>query len=363
MPRHPVARSAVLLVNLGSPAKPTTQAVRTYLAEFLSDPRVIDLPRWQWWPILHGIILRIRPRRSAALYRKIWFAEGAPLVVITRRQRDALARKLSQYGHEGIVVEYAMRYGKPSIAGCIRALKTRGVDQILVIPMYPQYADSTTASVFDGVAQALARERYLPELRFVHHFHDDPRYIAALAASFNQYCDEQGEPERLLLSFHGVPRRYLDEGDPYFCFCHRTARLLGEALAFPSGRIQLVFQSRFGREEWLKPYADETLARLPAQGVKRVAVMCPGFSADCLETLEEMAITNRALFLEHGGKRYDYIPALNDSSAQIELLYRLMCSHTENWPRFACGAVVDGAIAAAADQRAENWQSRQRITQ
>ena len=359
MPRHPVRRSAVLLVNLGSPAEPTARALRIYLAEFLSDPRVIDLPRWQWWPILHGIVLRRRPRRSAALYRKIWLAEGAPLLVITRRQRDALAATLSRQGHEGIVVDYAMRYGKPSIAGRLHALKAKGVDQILVIPMYPQYADSTTASVFDGVSQALARERYLPELRFVHHWHDDPHYIAALAASFTRYCAEQGSPERLLLSFHGVPRRYLVAGDPYFCFCHQTARLLTEALAFPPERIHLVFQSRFGREEWLRPYADETLACLPAKGVKRVAVMCPGFVADCLETLEEMAIANRALFLEQGGERYDYLPALNDSPALVELLYHLVCRHTRDWPRFARGATPD--TGAAADRRARAWQSRQRI--
>ena len=360
MPQHLARRSAVLLVNLGSPAEPTTPALRAYLAEFLSDPRVIDLPRWQWWPILYGIILRRRPKRSAALYRKIWLAEGAPLLVITRRQRDALGEKLRQCGHESILVEYAMRYGEPSIASRLAALKGRGVDQMLVIPMYPQYADSTTASVFDGVAQALARTRYLPEVRFVHHWHDDPHYIAALAASFTEHCAQHGQPERLLLSFHGVPRRYLDSGDPYFCFCHRTARLLTRALAFPAQRIQLVFQSRFGREEWLKPYADETLVSLAAQGVKHIAVMCPGFVADCLETLEEMAIANRALFLDHGGERYDYIAALNDSPAQIDLLYRLICRHTQDWPRFAHGATADAEAAATADRRARSWQATQR---
>lgn len=322
---------AVLLVNLGSPDEPTPRALRRYLAEFLSDTRVIDLPRWKWWPILHGIILRVRPRHSAKLYQKVWTSAGSPLVVTTQKQRDALAAQFCLQGASDVIVDYAMRYGKPSLREKIDALKSCGVTKILVVPMYPQYSDTTTASVFDGVAQAVSKSRFLPEIRFVHHWHDDARYIAALVRSFDDYLLAHGEPDELLLSFHGVPQRYFKEGDPYYLACQETAQLFREAAHFPSERIRLVFQSRFGREPWLQPYADKTLEKLPQEGVKKVAVMCPGFAADCLETLEEMALRNREVFMAHGGESYDYIPALNADAAHIDLLYQLSGEHMLDW--------------------------------
>lgn len=331
---HRVAKSAVLLVNLGSPDAPTPAALRRYLAEFLSDPRVIDLPRWQWWPLLHGIILPLRPKKSAALYQKIWTADGAPLIAITRKQTDALAEALAEQGMGDVIVDYAMRYGNPSLAERLAALAAQNVENLLVIPMYPQYAGPTTASVLDGLAQAFKTQRFVPQWRFVHHWHDHPRYIQALANRFSDYLQQEGVPDRLLLSYHGVPERYRREGDPYFCHCHKTSRLLAEAIDFPSERVQMVFQSRFGREPWLQPYADETLDSLPGQGVAHVAVMCPGFSADCLETLEEMAIANRQRFLNAGGKRYDYLAALNDQPDHIALLLDLIKQQTQGWADF-----------------------------
>lgn len=352
------AKTAVLLINLGSPQAPTKQALRPYLAEFLSDPRVIDLPRWQWLPILYGIVLNVRPKKSAEAYKQIWWDEGSPLLVITQRQTAALRANLATHGLGHIVVDYAMRYGEPSIAGKLQGLAAQGVEHLLVLPMYPQYADATTASVFDGVAQALAKQRFIPELRVVRNWHDHPLYIAALAASVRRHFAEHGTPQRLMLSFHGVPKRYLLEGDPYFCQCHKTGRLLAEALALDEEAYQLVFQSRFGNEEWLQPYADKTLEVLPKQGVTSVSVMCPGFSADCLETLEEMAMGNRELFLSSGGERYDYIPCLNDDAAHIELLSALVRQHGQGWAAFDAPESPDEDGAESALQRREAWENR-----
>lgn len=326
-----VSKSAILLINLGSPDAPTAAALRPYLREFLSDRRVIDLPRWQWIPILYGIVLNVRPKKSAALYEKVWSDDGAPLIVITEKQVEALRKKLAERGQGDILVDYAMRYGSPSVAEKINTLKARGVTQFLFVPMYPQYADATTASVMDAVHLALAEARAMPEYRFVHHWYDDPDYIEALAQSYREYVATHGEPQELLLSFHGIPKRYGEEGDPYPEHCHRTAALLAERINLPNERVRTVFQSRFGSEEWLKPYADETIEQLPAQGIKRVAVMCPGFTADCLETLEEMAETNREVFMENGGEVYDYIPALNASPAHIDLLLKLIDAQTQDW--------------------------------
>lgn len=325
---------AVLLINLGSPVAPTKQAVKPYLAEFLSDPRVIDLPRWQWLPILYGIVLNFRPKKSAHAYEQIWWEGGSPLIVITERQVNALREMLAAKGLEHIIVDYAMRYGSPSIASKLKALSDQGVDKVMVLPMYPQYADATTASVFDGVAQALAKQRFIPELRVVRDWYDHPLYIQALADSVRKHFAEFGQPQKLLLSFHGVPKRYILEGDPYLYHCEKTVELLVKELGLGSDEYQLVFQSRFGREEWLQPYADKTIEALPDQGVKSVSVICPGFSADCLETLEEMAMGNRDLFLEHGGERYDYIPCLNDNKLHIELLAELVCQHGQGWTVF-----------------------------
>lgn len=338
---HPpvVGKSGLLLVNLGSPDAPTAAALRPYLAEFLSDPRVIDLPRWQWLFILHAFILRKRPKQSAELYAKIWTDAGAPLIEITRQQAEALRRSLQQDGMRGeLIVDYAMRYGNPSIESKLRALQAQGVNQLLIVPMYPQYCDATTATVIDAVSDAFKKMRYMPEWRFVHHWHDEPAYIAALAETVREYLQDQPMPEKLLLSFHGVPQRYLHEGDPYHCFCQKTARLVAESLGLAPSQYMVVFQSQFGKEVWLQPYADESIERLAKEGVKSLAVICPGFSADCLETLEEMAGANRELFLHHGGERYDYIPALNARPDHIALLQALVLRHTQDWPAFAQGS-------------------------
>lgn len=352
-PRHKTPRTAVLLINLGSPDAPTKAALRTYLHEFLSDPRVIDLPRWQWLPILHGIILRTRPAKSARAYQKIWQEDGSPLLIITKRQTQALRDLLP----ENIIVDYAMRYGNPSAADKLKTLARQGVERLLVIPMYPQYADATTASVFDGVAQALAKQRFIPELRIVRNWHDHPRYIQALAESIRQHFSAFGQPEKLLFSFHGVPKRYLLEGDPYFCHCHKTTRLVVKYLGLSPQDYQLVFQSRFGREEWLQPYADETIIRLAKQGCKSISVICPGFTADCLETLEEMAMGNRELYLQHGGQRYDYIAALNDSPAHIQLLADLVMQHTQGWEDDTTES------SGIRDARAKQWISTGEVAQ
>ena len=323
--------AAVLLVNLGSPDAPTRQALRPYLSEFLSDPRVVDLPRWQWLPILHGIVLNTRPRRSAHAYQQIWQEDGAPLIAISARQTVALRQALAARGLDHIDVEYAMRYGRPTIGETLRAIAARGIDRLLVLPMYPQYSDATTASVFDGVAQALTRRRGIPELRFVRDWHRHPAYINALAASIRRHFLAHGQAEKLLFSFHGVPERYIREGDPYRQQCEATTAAVAQALNLPAGRYQLVYQSRFGKETWLQPYADETIRALAEAGCDSVSVICPGFTADCLETLEEMAMTNCNLFLQHGGRHYDYIPALNDDPAHIALLADLVVQHTQGW--------------------------------
>ncbi|UJF25098.1 ferrochelatase [Suttonella sp. R2A3] len=354
-------KTAVLLINLGSPEAPTKQALRPYLREFLSDPRVIDLPRWQWLPILYGIVLNTRPKKSAQAYEQIWWDEGAPLIVISERQVAALEERFVAQGLDHVVVDYAMRYGQPSIDKKMTALAKQGVERVLVVPMYPQYADATTASVFDGVAMALEKQRNVPELRFVRSWHDHPLYINALADSIQRHFDEYGQPQKLLFSFHGVPKRYLLEGDPYFCQCHKTTRLVVEALGLAENDYQLVFQSRFGREEWLQPYADKTIAALPAQGIESVSVICPGFSADCLETLEEMAIGNRNLFLENGGKRYDYIPCLNEDPAHIDLLSALVRQHTQGWAAFDQGLPPDDQAAQKALARRAQWEETQKV--
>ncbi len=360
---HQVARTAVLLINLGSPDAPTKAALKTYLREFLSDPRVVDLPRWQWLPVLYGIILQTRPKKSAKVYRKIWQEDGSPLIKITQQQITALEAKLAEHSFGHIVVDYAMRYGNPSIANKLAALKAQGVEQLMVIPMYPQYADPTTASVFDGVAQALAKQRFIPELRFVRNWHDHPLYIAAIAASIERHFARYGRPQKLLFSYHGEPKRYLKEGDPYFCHCHKTTRLVADKLGLAADDYQMVFQSLFGMEEWLKPYVDETIKQLAKDGVKHIAVICPGFSTDCLETLEEIEITNRKLFAKYGGECYHYIPALNASEEHIKLLLALILQHGQGWQAFDDKVMFKQAGADKAVQWAQQWQKTQRIMQ
>ncbi|TMH77212.1 MAG: ferrochelatase [Betaproteobacteria bacterium] len=324
-------RSAVVLINLGTPPAPTAAAVRRYLREFLSDPRVVEIPRWIWWPILNGPVLAIRPRRSAAKYAAIWTPEGSPLLVGSRRQAAALNEQLALRGLELDVV-LAMRYGMPSIEEALRQLRSRNVTRMLMLPLYPQYSGTTTASAVDGVNRVLGRLRDVPEIRWIKHFPDDGGYIDALRASVADHWERHGRGQCLLMSFHGLPRRNLDLGDPYHCECHKTARLLAQALGLAPSAYRVSFQSRFGRARWLEPSTVDTLRELAGSGVKRLDVVCPGFVADCLETLEEIAIEGQAQFLAAGGQQLRYIRCLNDSSGFIRALADLVERNVQGWP-------------------------------
>ena len=311
-------KQGVLLVNLGTPDAPTPLAVRKYLAEFLWDKRVVDAPRPLWWLILHGIILRTRPKRVAQAYQSIWQAEGSPLLSISKAQQAALQQEL------GLPVALAMTYGNPNLAQALAELKAQQVEEIVLLPLFPQYSDSTTAAVWDTLAKVFARTHALPKLHFVHNYHDHPLYIQALAQSVRRYWQEYGQGEKLLMSFHGIPERYEDRGDPYPSQCRTTATLLAQELGLSAKQWLCTFQSRFGREPWVKPYTDCTLAELAQQGVARVDVISPAFAADCLETLEELEVENRAHFLQAGGKDYHYIPCLNTDPEHIALLAALV---------------------------------------
>jgi protoporphyrin/coproporphyrin ferrochelatase len=324
-------RLGVLMVNLGTPDSPQVADVRRYLAEFLSDPRVVELPRPLWWLILHGVILRLRPRHSARLYQRIWGEAGSPLLAISRRQAIAVQHALDGRKPGATRVVLAMRYGSPSIATGLAELRQNGARRILILPLYPHYSATTTGSVFDAVTAELRTWRWVPELRFVHQYHDDPAYITALVASIRRYWATHGEPERLLFSFHGIPKRYFLGGDPYFCHCQKTARRVAEQLGLAAERWQVAFQSRVGRQEWLKPYTDQTLQTWGRAGIRYVQVVCPGFSADCLETLEEITVENRGYFQAAGGGDYGYIPALNDDPLHIEALVGLILRHINGW--------------------------------
>jgi ferrochelatase len=326
-----VGQIGVLMVNLGTPDAPDRASVRRYLKEFLWDPRVVEVPRPVWWVVLNGVILNTRPTRSAKAYQKIWTAEGSPLLTISRRQRDALAGALARHFGSEVPVALGMRYGNPSIRSALEELRDVNVRRILVLALYPQYSGTTTASIFDAVTEELRSWRWLPELRFVNHYHDDPAYISALADSVRHHRAESGDADKLLMSFHGIPEEYFHRGDPYFCECHKTGRLLAEALGLTPDQWQLSFQSRLGPKQWLQPYTDQTLEALANNGVKSVQVLCPGFSADCLETLEEVAMENRDIFLAAGGDRYQYIPCLNDDVEHIAMLTRLVDQHTQGW--------------------------------
>lgn len=319
----------VLLTNLGTPEAPTRKALRKYLKQFLWDPRVVEVPRPVWWLILNGIILNLRPGKSAKLYQSIWTDEGSPLMVITKKQCDALAVRLGN--EQDIIVDYAMRYGKPSIDSALQRLQQAGAHKIIVLPLYPQYSGATTGSTFDAVAAALTQSRWVPDLRFIANYHDHPLYIKACAEKIRDSWQQHGKPQKLLFSYHGLPKRYLDNGDPYFCHCHKTSRLLADQLGIAEDDYLTCFQSRFGREEWLKPYTDETLQQLPAQGIKSVQVFCPGFAADCLETLEEIAVLNQGIFKEAGGEEYHYIPALNDDELHVDVLAALLQANLAGW--------------------------------
>jgi len=322
--------TAVVLCNLGTPEAPTTAAVRRYLAEFLTDPRVVEIPAAVWRPVLHGVVLRVRPARSAKKYAAIWTPEGSPLAVWTRKQATLLEGYLGQRGHR-VRVRHAMRYGSPSIPSVLGALKAEGMTRLLVLPLYPQYSGATTGSVIDALAAWSRRTRNLPEIRTVARYGDDPGYIAALARSVGDHWMAHGRGERLVLSFHGMPKRTLLLGDPYHCECRKTARLLAERLGLAPEAVLVTFQSRFGRAEWLAPYTAPTLVELARQGVGRVDVMCPGFTSDCLETLEEIALEAKASFLGAGGKTFHYVPCLNDRHEWIAALADLSLRHLQGW--------------------------------
>ena len=318
----------VLLANLGTPDAPTTKAVRKYLRQFLSDPRVVEAPRLLWQVILNGWILPTRSPKTAAAYKKIWRADGSPLLTISRQQRDALQQT---FNDEPVTVALGMRYGQPSIASALNSLRAQNCRRIAVLPLYPQYAASTVGSVFDAVAEELRRWRFVPPLRIIGGYCGEQQYTAALAQSIAAHRQEHGEADLLLFSFHGTPLEMLLSGDPYHCQCRQTARLAAEHLRLPQKKWRVTFQSRFGGMEWLKPYTDETLRALPGEGIKKVQIVCPAFSADCLETLEEIAQENRDIFMQAGGEEYSYIPALNDGAAHIQFLRALLQNEIGDW--------------------------------
>ncbi|AWB71065.1 ferrochelatase [Vibrio cholerae] len=311
----------ILLANLGTPQAPTSQAVKAFLSQFLHDQRVVDMSRWLWCPLLHGIILPTRSPKVAKLYQSIWMDEGSPLMVYSRRQRDKLA-ELSQWP-----VELGMTYGEPSLLEGVRKLQQQGVEQIVVLPLYPQYSATTTAAVFDGLAKALRQLPVVPELHFIRDYHDHPLYIQALAKSVRASWQLHGQGDLLLCSYHGIPKRYAQNGDIYPEHCQKTTELLAQALGLPQDKVMMTYQSQFGKEEWLQPYTDKTMEALPRQGIKKLDVICPAFSVDCLETLEEIAEQNQEIFLHSGGEAFHYVPCLNDSQSHIELMAALVKAH------------------------------------
>lgn len=351
------ASAGVLLVNLGTPKEPTPRAVRRYLAQFLSDPRIIEAPPWLWWLALHGLILRVRPARSARLYEKIWTPQGSPLLIGTAALAAGVQHALKQQRPGPILVRYAMRYGEPSIQAALRDLAQAGARRLLVLPLFPQYSGTTTASALEAVGAELAGWRWVPDLRFIADYHAEPRYIEALARSVETHWQAHGRAQRLILSFHGIPERYFRAGDPYFCQCQATARALRERLDLREEDTVVCFQSRVGREQWLAPYTDEVLTAMPRQGISHVQVLCPGFAIDCLETLEEIALRNREYFLAAGGEHFEYIPALNTSEGHIAALSELILRNGQGWPEF--DPAWDGARMAA--QRATERSRHERL--
>ena len=321
----------VLLVQLGTPAAPTAKAVRPYLKQFLSDPRVIELSRPFWWLILNLFVLPLRPRASARLYANIWTDEGSPLLVLSRRLTEAVDRQLRQELGTPVHTVLGMTYGEPSIPSALAELRNRGCRRILIFPLFSHYSSSSTGAAFDAVMKELMTWRWVPEVRTIHQYYDHPALISALAATIRELWSREGQPELLVTSYHGIPKRYFLNGDPYHCQCHKTSRLLAEELSLPENRYLVTFQSLFGREEWLQPYTDETLRALPRSGIKNVDVVCPGFSVDCLETLDEIGRENRHFFLEAGGERYRFIPCLNDRAEHVDLLTALIRDHLCGW--------------------------------
>lgn len=324
-------RVGILVTNLGTPDAPEKKPLRRYLKEFLSDPRVVEVPRPIWWMVLNLIILNIRPARSAEAYKTVWTERGSPLMFHTQDQTAALQAVFAERYGEQVVVDYAMRYGTPSISQVLDNMLAAGVTRLLVMPLYPQYSGATTGSTFDAVAAEFTRRRNLPSVRFVARYYQHPDYIGALALSIRKFQAEHGTPDKLIFSYHGTPQRYCDKGDPYYCECMHTTQLVAELLNLPQDSYMTTFQSRFGREPWLQPYTDETLKGLPAQGVSSVQIICPGFSADCLETIEEIGEENCEYFMEAGGKDYAYIPCLNSDEQHIAMLAQLAEEEMSGW--------------------------------
>ena len=345
----------ILLANLGTPDAPTTPALRRYLAEFLWDPRVVEVPRWQWWLILNGIILNTRPKNSAELYKKVWTDEGSPLLIISRKQAAGLETALREKIGEAVHVAVGMRYGNPSIRAGLEELRAKKCRKLLVLPAYPQYSAVTAGSTFDAVADVLKTWRWMPAFRIVDHYHDHPGYIRALADSIREAWQDGGPPEKLLMSFHGMPLRYLHAGDPYHCECHKTARLVAEELQLADGAWHVSFQSLFGKEEWLRPYTDETLEGWGGEKLGSVDVICPGFSADCLETIDEIGRENRHVFESAGGGRYRFIPCLNDRADHVAALADVCLQELAGWvtPRGEWDEAGETARAKAVRERAE----------
>ena len=321
----------VLVTNLGTPEAPTKKALKPYLKQFLSDPRVVEIPRLLWWLILNLIILNIRPKKSAHAYSTVWSEQGSPLLVHTQNQAEAIRERCVQRWGDDVIVEFAMRYGQPSIENTIAKMQAQGARKLLVLPLYPQYCASTTGSTFDAIADLFTSTRWLPDFRFISHYHDNPEYIQAVADKIRAHWQTHGKAQKVLFSYHGIPKRYLLNGDPYHCECHKTTRLLAANLGLAEGEYMTTFQSRFGREEWLKPYTDHTLMSLPKSGVKSVQLVCPGFSSDCLETIEEIGVENHDYFMEAGGERYEYIEALNSDRQHIDVLFGLVEANLTGW--------------------------------
>ncbi len=329
--RQTAPRVGVLIANLGTPDAPEPGPLRRYLKQFLSDPRIVELPRLLWWLILHGVILNIRPRRSAAAYRKVWGEDGSPLLVHTRDLATGLRAALKERYGENVLVDFAMRYGSPSIESVLHSQLEQHVNRLLVLPLYPQYSGTTTGSTFDAVAADFTRRRVLPELRFLGSYYRHPAFILAQANKIRQHWAQFGRADKLIFSYHGEPKRYVDQGDPYQTECEETTRLIARTLELEQHQYMTAYQSRFGREEWLRPYLDETLTAFPGEGIVSVQIVCPGFAVDCLETLDEIALDNRDYFLRAGGERYEYIPCLNSDDEHIEALATVISDQLPGW--------------------------------
>lgn len=324
-------RIGIVIVNLGTPDSPDASALRRYLREFLGDPRVVEAPRWLWWLVLNGIILRTRPAKSARNYKRIWTSSGSPLLTYTQNIVNQLQSRFCENGIDRVAVACAMRYGRPALHEVLNDLNQKKLSRILILPLFPQYSATTTGSIYDRVGETFKQWRYLPHLRMIGDYHDQPAYIDAIANSIEKRWSLKGTPERLLFSFHGIPQRYGDAGDPYEGQCRMTAQRVARRMGLPDHQWLVSFQSRFGKEPWLQPYTDETLRTWALQGIKSVSAVCPGFAVDCLETVEEIAVENAEIFFHHGGQDFDYVPALNDSDDHVQMLETLITTVAKDW--------------------------------